>query len=107
AAFEAQGSAATLAAIISDTPRPLCQVRPDVPPDLESVIMRCLEKERGRRIQTVRELGIALQRFTVVQTGSFLVPAHLPPLSPSVPPNSVTVSGPRARPLTIFAAAGL
>jgi len=72
AAFEGQGSAATLAAIIGDAPYPLRALRPDVPPDLEAIVLRCLEKDRTRRVQSVRELAIALQRFAVAQTGSML-----------------------------------
>ncbi|MFO0590741.1 MAG: serine/threonine-protein kinase [Polyangiaceae bacterium] len=71
-AFEAQGSAGTLAAIISDAPYPLRALRPDVPPDLEMIVLRCLEKDRARRIQSVRELAIALQRFAHGQTGALL-----------------------------------
>ncbi len=97
AAFEGPGSAATLAAIIGDMPASLRAIRPDVPPDLEAIVLRCLEKDRNRRLQTVRELAIALQRFAVVQTGSLLAavpgpmasyeasglrPAALPPPSP-------------------------
>ena len=109
AAFEAEGSAATLAAIIGDAPRPLRELRPDVPPDLEAILLRCLEKDRTRRIQSARELGIALTRFAFVQSGSFahVTPpapqAGLPPQVTSVPPNAVTVSGPRRRPVALFA----
>jgi len=111
AAFEAQGSAATLAAIISDAPEPLRNARPDVPPDLEAIVLRCLEKDRSRRIQSARELAIALQRFAVVQTGASLPAVAAPPpgaFAPvtSVAPNAVTVSGSRGRPLAL-AAVGL
>ena len=78
AAFEGQGSAATLAAIIGDQPYPLRALRPDIPPDLEAIVLRCLEKERTRRVQSVRELAIALQRFAVVQTGSVLAAVPTP-----------------------------
>jgi serine/threonine protein kinase len=115
AAFEANGSAATLAAIIGDTPEPLRNLRPDVPPDLEALVRHCLEKDRHRRVQSVRELMIALLRFSVAQTGEYapaVVPAPLPPAAAanpstaSVAPNAVTVSGPRQRSLAV-AVAGL
>jgi serine/threonine-protein kinase len=43
-------------------PRPT-EIAPDlgVPPDLERVILRCLEKERDRRYATARELSAALE----------------------------------------------
>ncbi len=71
AAFEAEGSAATLAAIISDAPPSLRAARPDVPAELEHVLLRCLEKERSRRIQTVRELAALLVPFAQSSTGTF------------------------------------
>ena len=37
--------------------------RPDLPEGLERVILRCLEKDRDRRIQDVRELAAALLPF--------------------------------------------
>ncbi len=36
-------------------------LRPDLPPALEEIIMRCLEKERDRRYATVDELSTALR----------------------------------------------
>jgi len=43
-------------------PATLSEVRPDLvfPKRLEQIVMRCLEKERGRRFATARELGEAL-----------------------------------------------
>jgi hypothetical protein len=35
-------------------------LRPDAPADLEAVVLRCLEKERGWRFATVAELALAL-----------------------------------------------
>ena len=134
-AFEGQGSAATLAAIISDAPHPLRALRPDVPPDLEAIVLRCLEKDRARRIQSVRELAIALQRFAHGQTGSMLaaqsgmipvvpmtpsggVPAYGAPMAPlpappalpstqSVGPSSVTLAGSSGRSGAVYAILGV
>jgi serine/threonine-protein kinase len=39
---------------------PLADVRPDVPPDLQEVIMRCLDKNPARRFADVESLEAAL-----------------------------------------------
>jgi serine/threonine protein kinase/TPR repeat protein len=54
------GLIAILAATADERPPPLCSLRPEVPRDLESVVMRCLEKEPSARWQSARELRLAL-----------------------------------------------
>jgi serine/threonine protein kinase len=44
-------------------PEPITRFRPDVPPGLERVILRCLEKDRAKRFQNVGELAVALAEF--------------------------------------------
>jgi hypothetical protein len=51
---------AVAAAIVADAPIPLREYNPDVPAELESVVMRCLEKDRERRYQDIGELVDAL-----------------------------------------------
>jgi serine/threonine protein kinase len=52
-----------LAAVVTDHPPSLVMVRDDVPPGLEDVISKCLEKEASRRYQDVVELAVALKPF--------------------------------------------
>jgi serine/threonine-protein kinase len=49
--------------IVDGAPLSLVQQRSDVPPGLEAVIFRCLEKDRARRFQTVGDLASALAPF--------------------------------------------
>jgi eukaryotic-like serine/threonine-protein kinase len=49
--------------IVSSAPRALRNSRPDAPDGLEDVILRCLEKDPGKRFQTVGELAPALLPF--------------------------------------------
>ncbi|HSC27380.1 MAG TPA: protein kinase [Vicinamibacterales bacterium] len=49
-------------AILTGTPAPLASLRVDVPPDLERVIARCLEKDPAGRFQTARDLASGLRR---------------------------------------------
>jgi serine/threonine protein kinase len=52
-----------LAAVVTDDPPSLLMVRDDVPPDLEVVIAKCLEKEASQRYQDVVELATALKSY--------------------------------------------
>ncbi|MEO7368414.1 MAG: protein kinase [Gemmatimonadaceae bacterium] len=45
-----------LAAVLTQDPQPLSEVRPDVPKSLSDVVMLCLSKEPERRPATAREL---------------------------------------------------
>ncbi|HEX8792765.1 MAG TPA: serine/threonine-protein kinase [Polyangiaceae bacterium] len=45
------------ASILTKPAVPLSAVHPDVPPELEEVIARCLEKDRAKRYQNVAELA--------------------------------------------------
>jgi serine/threonine-protein kinase len=46
--------------IISAPPDPMASLRPDVPPGIEQVIRRCLEKDKNRRYANLGELALAL-----------------------------------------------
>ncbi|HEX8724622.1 MAG TPA: protein kinase [Gemmatimonadaceae bacterium] len=61
---------ALLAAHLAKPPRPLDEVRPDLPPRLVSLVMRCLEKERTQRPQSAREIVDALDDPAIVSTDS-------------------------------------
>lgn len=62
-AFHGDGMASTLAAIIRDEPRPLDEVVPGVPPELERVIRRCLRKEPERRFQAISDVAVELREL--------------------------------------------
>jgi tRNA A-37 threonylcarbamoyl transferase component Bud32 len=49
--------------IASHAPPPLRTIRPDVPPAVEAIILKCLEKDRARRYADVSELATALVAF--------------------------------------------
>jgi tetratricopeptide (TPR) repeat protein len=52
-----------LAQIVEAPPTPPRRHVPDLPPDLETIILKCLQKEPLRRYQSAGELGRDLQRF--------------------------------------------
>ncbi len=49
-----------LTAIVQQRPAPLREGRPDIPEDLEPVVLRCLAKDRAARFASTAELGDAL-----------------------------------------------
>ena len=52
-----------LVEILQSAPQPLRSRRPDLPPGLEAIILRCLEKDPARRYGSVAELSVALNEF--------------------------------------------
>ena len=63
AAFAAETSSASLAKIVADPPPALRAARPDAPPELEGLLLACLEKDLTRRVQSATELCRALAVF--------------------------------------------
>ncbi|HTI49462.1 MAG TPA: protein kinase, partial [Planctomycetaceae bacterium] len=60
--FRGTNDLETLARIVSDAPPRLCGTR-DVPRDLETIILKCLEKSPARRYRNGSELAGDLRRF--------------------------------------------
>jgi len=59
--FRGDASAAVMAAILRDEPHPPCLLAPDLPPEIERIILRCLRKEPTKRYQTMRDVKLALE----------------------------------------------
>ena len=62
-AFQGSTVPEVYAAILASPPEPLRSVRPDAPPQLEAIILRCLEKDATRRFSSVGEFAMALAHF--------------------------------------------
>jgi serine/threonine-protein kinase len=78
----------------SEPPPPLRGFRPEVPADLEAVIVRCLEKNREQRYPNVAELALALFPFapkrakgSVERISGIIQAAGLSASSLAVPPS--------------------
>ncbi len=65
--FEAENAPATLLAIITEKPRPVKELRPDVPPELERIVGRALQRDREARTITASDVGhdVAVYRVRV------------------------------------------
>lgn len=60
-AFQRDSMADTLSAILKEEPAPLSGANLLVPPSLERLIQRCLEKNPAERFQSTRDLAFALE----------------------------------------------
>ncbi|HXZ86247.1 MAG TPA: serine/threonine-protein kinase, partial [Myxococcota bacterium] len=58
--FQSESAVGYLALQLYQAPPAPSELRPDLPPALERVILRCLEKDRARRFASANELGEAL-----------------------------------------------
>ncbi|HEX8796235.1 MAG TPA: serine/threonine-protein kinase [Polyangiaceae bacterium] len=61
--FDGENVPQLCSSILSDPPVPLTRVRTAAPPELEAVILKCLEKDRTRRYRNVAELAQELAPF--------------------------------------------
>jgi eukaryotic-like serine/threonine-protein kinase len=59
--FDAPTVPEICAMVLKEPPRPLRELRPDVSPELEAVVQRCLEKDPKDRFPDVAELARALE----------------------------------------------
>jgi len=61
--FKAATSMATMRQVLNVEPVALRELNPEVDRDLETICMKCLEKEPDRRFQTAEEVADELKRF--------------------------------------------
>ncbi len=69
--FVAEANIDALMAILHDEPKRPTALRPDMPPELERILLRALEKDRDERYQSGREMQRDLERF--IQTHAQVV----------------------------------
>ena len=63
-AFHRSTSAETMTAILNDEPPALSQTAASIPPALQRVVNRCLEKNREQRFQSASDLAFALEALS-------------------------------------------
>ena len=90
--FEGESSQDVLAAQLTRAPVPVSEHRSDVPPALEAIVMRCLEKRPADRWQGATAIVQALDEFPGQLAVTLPHPAIVPLASaptPATPPPSV------------------
>ena len=73
----------TLAAHVTQAPRPVTERRPGISPVLDALILRCLAKRPADRYQTADELVAALEPLATPSGG--MTPTHTQPVSAVAP----------------------
>ncbi len=63
-AFQKPSSAETMSAILNEDPPELSQATPKIPPALQKVVRRCLEKNPELRFQSASDLAFALEALS-------------------------------------------
>ncbi|MBI1806389.1 MAG: protein kinase [Ignavibacteria bacterium] len=71
--FRGEHEAALAYSIVNENPLSSKSIRHDVPPSLEDVILRCLEKDREKRYQRAEEIISDLEKIRQEITGSVRV----------------------------------
>jgi serine/threonine protein kinase len=61
--FSGASASETIDHIVHSQPQAVARFNYDVPPELERIIRKCLEKEKGRRYQAARELQVDLENL--------------------------------------------
>src|SRR5579872_434647 len=86
-AFEGTSGISTLSAILRDDVKPIYETAPDVPPLLEQIVLRCLQKDPNARWQSMQQVQGALGTLQ----------RQLDPAGQYAPPLSTTaMAGPSA-----------
>src|SRR5580698_3081419 len=79
-AFEGQSSAALLSAITRDDPKPLSEIKREIPPEVRRIVSRCLGKDPASRYASGAELAHELRQcrdLLFPQSGAVLSPARI------------------------------
>ena len=82
-AFERSTTADTLVAIVKEEPPTLSAAGHDIPPALERIVDRCLEKSPASRFQSATDLSFALESLSSSSGRTEGLPAAAGPLPPA------------------------
>jgi hypothetical protein len=86
AAFPGKTSAVVFKAILDETPKPPTKVSPSLPPQLDQIVEKVLEKDRNLRYQSAADLRADLQRLKRDSESGRTAAASSGPLAPQAAP---------------------
>ena len=69
-AFDGPSIPELMSAILKDEPPELSATNPQIPPPLEKIVQRCLEKKAERRFQSASDLGFALSTLPTTSSAN-------------------------------------
>ena len=75
-AFDGPTRVGTLAAILKEDPRPLAEIAPETPHEVEKLVFRCLRKSPDRRPQHMIDVKLALEELKEESDSGQLSSAH-------------------------------
>ena len=61
--LDSENTMEVLKKLLEEEPKPLRQINATIPSDLETIVLKCLEKEPARRYETARAVAQDLQRY--------------------------------------------
>ncbi|NUP77058.1 MAG: protein kinase [Nonomuraea sp.] len=108
--FQRENDIALLWAHLAEQPAPLSQLRPELPPEVDAVMMRALAKSPEQRYETCAEFVTALRDAISGQqadlggrhpSGPHLVPQAVPGTGPHAGPQRGAQTGPRPSPAPV------
>jgi serine/threonine-protein kinase len=105
-AFEGDSSLSTLSAILRDDAKPMAEVAPDVPLQLEQLIGRCLRKQPDDRWQSMKDVHMALSALKHESASGSLYKSRVTVPEPKSANRSKLVAGGIAAAIFLIAAVG-
>jgi serine/threonine protein kinase len=69
-AFQGATSVETMGAVLKDDPVPASEIVSAIPPALERIVNRCMEKSLEQRFQSAKDLSFALESLSTTTSGS-------------------------------------
>jgi len=99
-AFKRNSAIETLSAILKEEPRDLTEVLPNIPPSLERLVRRCLEKDRELRFQSAGDLAFNLETMSSMAMPSSTLSQPMPAphtTGTNSPPSPVATMTPTIR----------
>jgi serine/threonine-protein kinase len=104
-AFEGTSGISTLSAILRDEVKPIYETAPEVPPLLEQIVLRCLQKDPDARWQSMKEVEGALSTLQrqLDPSGQFASPFS----TTAMPAASAATAAPPEAPVSAPVASGV